>query len=179
LFNDPCGVAVDSSGYVYVADTENSLIRKITSGRTVTTLAGQAGVTGATNATGPNASFNYPAGVAVDSSGNVYVADTDNSLIRKITSAGVVTTLAGGFNYPLGVAVDFSGNVYVADSSNSLIRKITSVGIVTTLAGSGIPGATNGTGTAASFSYPEGVAVDSTGIVYVADNGNNLIRKIQ
>jgi secreted PhoX family phosphatase len=171
----------------------NHLIRKITSGGVVTTLAGQAGVTGSTDGTGTAASFYYPTGVAVDTSGNIYVADNDNNLIRKITSGGVVTTLAGqagvtgstngtgnaaSFHSPQGIAVDTSGNVYVADAGNNLIRKITSGGVVTTFAGSGSPGSTNGTGTTSSFLCPTGVAIDASGNVYVADMGNDLIRKI-
>ena len=124
--------------------------------------------------------------MAVDSSGNVYVADTGNDTIRKITPAGVVTTLAGSagnvgsadgtgsaarFYYPLGVAVDSSGNVYVADTDNYTIRQITPAGVVTTLAGlAGNSGSADGTGSAARFYYPSGVAVDSTGNVYVADS---------
>mgnify|MGYP000863199809 CR=1 FL=1 len=190
-FDNPRGVAVDGSGNVYVADTEGHLIRKITSAGVVTTLAGS-GSEGSADGTGTAASFNYPYGVAVDGSGNVYVADGSNHLIRKITSAGVVTTLAGSgssgsangtgtaasFNYPSSVAVDGSGNVYVADYYNSLIRKITSAGVVTTLAGSGSYGSINGTGTAASFDMPYGVAVDGSGNVYVGDKDNHLIRKI-
>ncbi len=190
-FNFPTGAAVDSSGNVYVADTYNNLIREITSGGVVTTLAGS-GAIGAVNATGTAASFHTPYALAVDSSGNVYVADTINNLIRMITPGGVVTTLAGGgpccavnatgtaasFNGPWGIAVDASGNVYVADQTNDLIRKITPGGVVTTLAGSGAWGATNGTGTAASFYNPVGLAVDSSGNVYVADSYNDMIRKI-
>ncbi len=161
-------------------------------GVTVITLAGSTGVMGSTNATGTAALFNNPTGVAVDASGNVYVADKGNNLIRKITSGGVVTTFAGGgpgfstngtgtgasFDYPYGVTVDSSGNVYVADDWFSLIRMITSGGVVSTMAGSGTTGSSNGTGTAASFSGPTGVAVDSSGNVYVADEGNDLIREI-
>jgi serine/threonine protein kinase, bacterial len=197
-FYGPSGVAVDSSGNVYVADSENNKIRKITPAGVVTTLAGS-GVSGSDDGTGIAASFNYPQGVALDSSGNVYVADTGSHKIRKITPAGVVTTLAGGggrewnwnglgsadgtgttasFNYPNGVAVDSSGNAYIADSSNNKIRKITPEGVVTTLAGSGVSGSDDGTGLAASFNRPEGVAVDKSGNVYVADFNNNKIRKI-
>ena len=160
---------------------------------TISTLAGVAGVGGSVNGAGTAATFNSPAGVAVDASGNVYVADVNNSLIRKITPAGVVSTLAGQagvtgsangtgtaatFNSPAGVAVDSGGNVYVADVVNSVIRKITPAGGVSTLAGSGITGSANGTGTAASFNQPYGVAVDASGNVYVADTSNSLIRKI-
>jgi len=185
-FNSPYGVAVDSTGNVYVADTFNHAIRKITPGGVVTTLAGStAGDDGYVDATGTGARFQYPAGVAVDSTGNVYVADANNNAIRKITPGGVVTTLAGStagtsgyvdatgtdarFNYPEGVAVDSTGNVYVADNYNSAIRKITSGGEVTTLAGStaGDDGYVDATGTAARFNYPTGVAMDSSGNVYV------------
>ena len=191
-FNSPRGVAVDGSGgNLYVGDSQNNLIRKITSTGVVTTLAGS-GSSGSANGAGTGATFNSPRGVAVDGSGNVYVADRDNNLIRKITSAGVVTTLAcsgssgsangtgtaATFNNPNGVAVDVSGNVYVADGDNNLIRKITSAGVVTTLAGSGSRGSENGTGTAASFFFPYGVAVDVSGNVYVADGENHIIRKI-
>jgi sugar lactone lactonase YvrE len=190
-FNLPADVAVDASGNVYVADLENNKIRKITSEQVVTTLAGS-GTRGSVDATGTLASFNRPHGVAVDASGNVYVADEYNNKIRKITPAGVVTTLAGSgdfgsiddtgtlasFNAPNDVAVDASGNVYVADTYNHKIRKITPVGVVTTLAGSGTTGSIDATGTSASFYYPSGVAVDASGIVYVGDTWNNKIRKI-
>lgn len=178
-FNNPTGIAVDSSGNVYVADFNNNIIRKITSGGVVTTLAGSAGVTGYADGTGPAASFNQPWGVAVDSSGNVYVTDSGNQLIREISPGGMVTTFAQVYNLPFGIAVDSSGNVYVSESNGDAINKITPGGVVSTLAGQiGVAGSANGTGTAASFSSPAGVAVDSSGNVYVADSGNNLIRKI-
>ncbi len=178
-FFSPSGVAVDSSGTVYVADTGNNTIRKITSGGAVTTLAGLAGSSGSADGTGPGARFSRPTGVAVDVSGTVYVADTGNNTIRKITSGGTVTTLAGlagsfgsndgtgsaaRFSFPGGVAVDSSGTVYVADTNNQTIRIVTSGGSVTTLAGlSGIPGAADGTGSTARFSFPRAIAVDSSG----------------
>jgi len=193
-FANPAGLAVDTNGNVYVADYENDTIRKIAPGGVVTTLAGSPGMGGSTNGTGSAAQFLKPLGVAVDAAGNVYVADTDNSLIRKITPGGTVSTLAGVagtagskdgpaatalFNYPQGVAVDGSNNVYVADTGNSTIRKITPEGVVSTLAGQAQQvGASDGIGGAAQFNNPFTMAVDSQGNLYVADNGNNTIRKV-
>jgi sugar lactone lactonase YvrE len=189
-FNKPCGVAVDASGNVYVADRINHKIRKITPAGVVSTFAGSGSV-GSTDGTGTTASLSYPCGVAVDASGTVYVTD-GNSKIRKITPEGMVSTLAGSdtasstdgigtaasFNYPRGIAVDASGNVYVADYFGNKIRKITPEGVVTTLAGSGSAGSTDGTGAVASFNNPEGIAVDTSGNVYVAEFSSHKIRKI-
>ena len=196
-FYDPYGVAVDINGNVYVTDRGNYAIRKVTPGGVVTTPAGLAGSAGSADGTGSNARFNYPSGVAVDTNGNVYVADQDNSTIRKVTPAGVVTTLAGlagnagsadgtnsaaQFSFPSGVAVDTNGNVYVADKDNYTIRKVTPVGtnwVVTTRAGlAGSAGSADGTGSAARFKFPRGVAVNRAGIVYVADTDNHTIRKM-
>jgi alpha-tubulin suppressor-like RCC1 family protein/ATP-dependent protease HslVU (ClpYQ) peptidase subunit len=191
-FSHPSGVAIAGNGDTYVADYWNNKIRKITASGVVSTFAGS-GAAGSANGAGAAASFNYPHGIAVDALGNVYVADRNNHKIRKITSAGIVTTLAGSgtsgttngtgaaasFNLPLGVAVDVIGNVYVTDGDfYSLIRKVTPSGVVTTMAGSGTPGFANGTGIAASFNSPHGVAVDNAGNVFVTDDGNNRIRKI-
>jgi hypothetical protein len=188
------GVATDSAGNVYVADSANNTIRKITSAGVVTTLAGLAVTSGSDDGTGSAARFNYPYGLATDSAGNIYVADTYNYTIRKVTPAGVVTTLAGlagnsgsadgtgsaaRFNAPFGVATDSGGNVYVADYSNQTIRKITPSGVVTTLAGlAGAIGSTDGTGSAARFFYPSGLVTDSAGNLYVTDFSSNTIRKI-
>ena len=187
-FNFPLGVALDGDGNLYVADTNNERIRKITAGGVVTTLAGS--TRGFADGAGTAAQFNFPYDVALDGSGNVYVADRFNHRIRKITPAGVVTTFAGGtqgfadgagaaaqFNLPSGVAVDGGGNVYVADLNNHRIRKITPAGVVTTLAGSTV-GFADGTGTAAQFDNPLGVALDEGGNVYVADFNNHRIRKV-
>jgi len=194
LFNFPEGVAVDGSGNVYVADTHNDTIRKISSAGMVTTFAGTAGVEGSADGTGPAAQFQQPGAVAVDANGNVYVADTGNCTIRKITPAGVVTTLAGTarvegsadgmgpaaqFAAPEGLAVDANGNVYVADTFNETIRKVTPAGMVTTVAGTaGFIGSADGTGSSALFDTPYGVAVDASGNLYVGDTENDTIRKI-
>ena len=192
LFNAPEGVAVDAFGNVYVADTSNNLIRKITPVGTVTTLAGLDGKPGTADGKGSLARFNSPRGIAVDRLGQLYIADTLNNRIRKITLKGGVTTLAGSgargsdngrgaeaaFNNPTGVAVDVPGNVYVADEGNNLIRKITVDGRVSTWAGSGLQGHANGKGIDASFAHPLGVAADSGGNVYIADEVSEQVRKI-
>ncbi|HVS93332.1 MAG TPA: NHL repeat-containing protein [Mucilaginibacter sp.] len=190
-FNKPFGVAADSLGNIYVADAHNNAIRMISPAGVVSTFAGT-GVAGAADGT-DTASFNTPLGVAVDKTGNVYVADYENHIIRKISPAGAVSTLAGKagvpgavdgldtaarFNLPEAVAVDAAGNVYVADNGNNAIRKVTPAGQVTTLAGNGSAGAANGSGNNTSFNSPFGIAVDAAGNVYVADGGNNMIRKI-
>ena len=189
-FNGPGGIAVDTSGTFYVSNSHS--IRKISAGGVVTTLAGS-GTSGFADGTGSSAQFYNPIGIAVDASGNVYVADRDNSRIRKITAGGVVTTLAGSgvpgyidgtgtsaqFINPIGLSVDASGTVYVGDVNNQRIRKITAGGVVTTLAGSGTSGFADGTGSSALFYSPWGIAVDASGTVYVGDTNNNRIRKIQ
>ena len=190
-FHFPTGVCTDAAGNVYVADRENDKIRKISSAGVVSTLAGS-GVSGSTDATGIAASFYYPYSVCIDTSGNIYVADANNNKIRKINPAGVVSTFAGSgaigstdatgsaasFYSPRGICTDVIGNVYVADVGNHKIRKINSVGVVSTFAGSGIAGSTDATGIAASFAFPIGVCADATGNVYVADYNNHKIRKI-
>ena len=194
-FANPWGVAADSTGNLYVADTDNHTIRIILAGRSVSTLAGLAGVSGSADGTNSGARFNQPQGMAVDSAGNVYVADTGNYTIRKITPAGVVTTLAGSagisgsidatgssarFYEPEGIAVNNAGTlIYVADTWNHTIRQITSAGSVTTLAGSaGNYGSANGTGNSAQFNQPQGIAVDGADNAYVGDTGNQMIRLV-
>jgi hypothetical protein len=193
-FHVPRGVAADTAGNVFVADQDNCTIRKVTPAGEVTTLAGSMGNPGSVDGAGSAARFNYTYGVAVDNVGNVFATDFLNRTIRKVTPAGVVTTLAGSagqvgsvdgtgsaarFNNLTSVAVDSAGNVFVADYVNNTIRKVTPTGVVTTLAGSaGQVGSADGTGSAALFDHPRGVAVDGAGNVYVADSGNYTIRKV-
>jgi sugar lactone lactonase YvrE len=193
-FFSPQGVAFDTAGNAYVADTANNTVRKIAPGGVVTTLAGLAGVGGSADGTNGAARFRQPAGVAVDSFGNVYVADSGNDTIRIISPAGLVSTLAGlagvsgsangtgtnaQFSQPQALAVDSAFNVYVADYGNHTIREIAPGGAVSTLAGyPGNFGSANGQGTNAQFYQPEGVAVDGSFNVYVADTANGTIRVI-
>jgi sugar lactone lactonase YvrE len=184
------GIAVDAANNVYVSDSYHQ-IRKITPAGVVTTFAGS-GVAGNVNGTGTAASFSYPQGIAVNAAGDIYVVDSQNHLIRKITPAGVVTTFAGSgnsgatngqgtaasFNYPNGIAIDANSNLFIADQGNNMIRKITPEGTVTTFAGSTISGFANGVGNAALFNRPVGLTFDATGNLYIADQYNNQIRKI-
>ena len=196
-FSGPSGAAVDKQGNVYVTDSGNNTIRKITPAGPVTTIAGLAGVKGSADGTGTNASFNLPTGIATDTNRNLYVVDEFNDTIRKIVPVGtnwVVSTLAGQvgvanladgmgtnalFSTPAGIAVDVAGNVYVADQANDAIREISPAGLVTTIAGQPHhPGSTDGTNNAAQFYFPFGIAVDATTNLYVTDSINETVRKL-
>lgn len=192
MFSSPVAVALDSGGNFYVSDYGNYRIRKITSAGLVSTLAGN-GTSAYVDGTGTSARFKGPHGMAVDVQGNVYVADLHNHCIRKITSAGVVSTLAGNgatafaegtgtsatLNAPWGVAVDASGYVYAAEMNGQRIRKIAPNGATMVVAGCGTAGFMNGTGTAAAFNNPHGIAVDSMGNIYVGEPNNSRVRLIQ
>lgn len=193
-FRNPSGIAVDNSGNVYVADNSNHRIRMITPGGTVSTVAGSGAATGAANGTGTAAEIPYPNSLAIDRTAGVLYVGENNSLIRKVViSSMAVTTFVGstlGFldgtgtaaqlSYVGGMTADWAGNIYFTEQYNShRIRKVTPAGVVTTLAGDGTEGSSNGSGTAARFSYPSGLAVDASGNVYVADSTNALIRKLE
>ncbi|WP_093304022.1 NHL repeat-containing protein [Pseudoxanthomonas sp. CF385] len=191
-FDDPWGIVVMEDGTRYVADAgDTNRIRRIAPDGTVSTLAG--GIEGFSDGTGSAAAFNTPSALARDLDDNLYVADTGNHAIRRITPQGVVTTIAGTgepgyrdgpgaqaqFNGPVGVAVDGRGRILVADTYNDRVRVIGRDGQVTTLAGGETPGFLDGTGTQARFDTPTAVAVDATGIVWVADLRNDAIRRIE
>lgn len=192
-FSTPNYLAVNASGHIAVGDFGNHTVRVVAAGN-VSTLAGAPGQPGHGDGTGGSVRFNGPGGLAFDSAGNLFVADWDNHVIRRITPAGVVSTLAGTpgqagsfdstgagarFSNPNGLAVDAAGNVYVADFSYSVIRRITPAGVVTTLAGlAGQTGSTDGTGSAARFWMPSGLAMLSGGRLVVADQGNHTLRLV-
>jgi NHL repeat len=189
-FHTPTGVVVSGSD-LYIADSGNHAIRKISSTGAVTTVAGS-GSPGLVDATGTAASFNYPIGLAVSGS-DLYVGDSSNHVIRKVSlTGGAVTTFAGtgspgfvngtgtaaSFNYPSGLALSGT-DLYVIEYGNHAVRKVSLIsGAVTTLAGSGSTGLVNGTGAAASFNFPLGIALDGSGSLLVADTTNNVIRKV-
>lgn len=187
-FNHPYGLAIDSEGNMYVGDVDNHRIRKISPDGIVTTFAG--GNKGFADRKGQLARFNQPYGVAVDADLNVYVADSYNNRIRKITPDGLVSTLAGNghdgfvdgpassaeFYVPIGVVLDQAGNIFVGDEGNSSIRKITPGGEVITFVGNGNYSFCDGVGKDAEFNAPGGLAIDADGNLYVADYLNNCIR---
>jgi sugar lactone lactonase YvrE len=192
-FNAPEGIAADSAGNLYVAEPASATIRKVTPQGTVTTLAGANGAVGYADGAGSAARFNGPSRVETDSQGNLYVTDTGNSVVRKISASGLVATLAGNgtcgsadgrstaaqFCNPKGVALDQWGNLWIADTGNHTVRRIDASGNVSTVAGSpGVCGSTNGRGDVARFCNPQDIDVDKWGNVYVVDTGNSTIRMI-
>jgi uncharacterized protein (TIGR03437 family) len=198
----PTGVATDSSGNVYISDTGNSLVRRVTPGGIITTFAGTPGTPGyGGDGSGAAGAFlNKPAGLAFDSAGDLYIADSGNNVIRKVSAAtGFISTFAGnvaiqppvysgdlgpatkaGLYDPVAVAVDASGNVYIADSNNNVVRKVSTNLIMSTVAGNGTVGFSGDGGVPnfAKLSHPKGVAVDATGNVYIADTLNSRVRVV-
>jgi len=212
--NEPNGVAVDGAGNVYIADTNDNKIRKLTPAGAISTIAGDGNTCASPSTTtcgdGPTATsaqLSEPTGVALDGAGNVYIADANDHKIRKLTPSGAISTIAGDgntcaspstttcgdgptatsaqLNQPEGVAVDGAGNVYIADSADNKIRKLTPTGAISTIAGNGSPCASpttscgdGATATSAQLNFPTGVALDGAGNVYIADQSDNKIREL-
>lgn len=193
----PSAVASDCNGNTYIADYDNGVVRKVDARGVITTFAGS-GTIGYSGDGGPAtaAEMSTPTGLAIDGEGNVYISDYNNMVIRMVNTAGIITTFAGNgghgysgdggaatsaeLNYPVGLAVDNANNVYITDYLNSAIRKVNTSGIITTVAGNGTAGYNGDGGEAfnAELNYPRGVAVDGSGNIYIADYGNNVIRKV-
>ena len=197
-FREPYGVAVDASGNIYIADTYNSRIRKVDTSGIITTIAGNGAYLSMYYGEGgaaTKAAF-FPGNVAVDASGNIYIADPYDNRICKVDKDDIITTVAGngsysysgdggpavkaGLDYPTSVAVDASGNIYIADAANNAIRKVDKSGIITTVAGTGVKGyfGDGGPAVGAGLDYPTSVAVDASGNIYIGDTNNYCIRKV-
>jgi uncharacterized protein (TIGR03437 family) len=200
----PVAVAVDAAGNLFIADLYNNRVRKVSTNGVITTVAGngtknvQSGLGSYSGDNGPAtaAGLNYPYGVAVDASGNLFIADLYNNRVRKVSTSGVITTIAGngqaGFagdggpaasaqlDEPFGIAVDAAGNLFITDYGNDRVRRISASGTITTVAGNATPGYTNdgGLATAAQLNYPKGIAIDSSGNLFIADFSNSVVRKI-
>ena len=195
--NSVTSLALDAAGNVYIADPYNYRIRKVTTDGIISTVGGN-GIAGFSGDGGPatSAQLSLPLGIAVDTASNIYIADVNSFRIRKVTSDGVISTVAGfstagysgdggsptsaRFSSPRAVAMDAAGNLYIADAGNARIRKVTPNGVVSTVAGNGTPGFSGdgGPATSAQLQFPWGVAVDSAGNLYIADSANNRIRKV-
>jgi hypothetical protein len=192
----PTGVAVDGSGNLFIADAGNNRIRKVDINGIITTVAGNGTAGSSGDGTAATNAGLGPTGVAVDGSGNLFIADSRNNRIRKVNTSGIITTLAGNgaagssgdgaaatnasLSYPFGLAVDASGNVFMADTQNNRIRKVNTSGIITTVAGSGAQGYSGdgGAATNASLAFPNGVTVDGAGNLFIADINNKRIRMV-
>ncbi len=195
--SDADGVAVDASGNVYIGDSTNNVVRKVSPAGVISTFAGT-GTQGYTGDNGPatSAELNYPWGVRVDRSGDVFISDADNNVVRKVDPAGVITTIAGNgtsgysgdhgpatsaeLDFPTGMWIDPSGNLLIADEENAVIRELNPAGIITTIAGTGTSGSTgdNGPATSAELDAPYGVAEDIGGNVFIADFSAQVVREV-
>ncbi len=190
--NNPTNIALDSKGNLYIADSDNSVIRMVSTDGTINTVAGLVCSESQTTLCGPGylgdggqatvAQLNVPLGVAVDNAGNIYIADTGNNVLRKVTTDGVINTIATNLRlqHPAGLAMDSAGNLYIADTNNNRIMKLAPSGAISLVAGNNLAGFSGdgGPATKAELSFPTGVAVDGAGSVYIADKTNSRIRKV-
>jgi len=194
--NTPQGVAADAAGNLYLSDTLNNVVRKVSPNGIISNYAGNGGVgSSGDGGAATSAQLNGPQGLAVDASGNLFIADTLNAKVRKVSASGVISTVAGSgtpgyggdgaaatsaqLNLPIGVAVDGNNNLYIADFGNSRVRKV-SANNISTVAGNGSAGYSGDGGPAvkAQLNGPQGVAVDAAGNLYIADTENNRIREV-
>ena len=189
--NNPTNVAFDSAGDLYIADTDNSVIRMVSDGA-INTVAGLVCPEGQTTFCGPGylgdggqatiAQLDVPLGVALDSTGNLYISDTGNNVLREVTPGGIITTIATNLRlqHPAGLAVDGAGNLYIADTNNNRIMKLAPNGAIAVVAGNNVAGYSGdgGAATKAELSFPTGVATDGAGNIYIADKTNSRIRKV-
>nr|WP_227805415.1 hypothetical protein [Algibacter lectus] len=185
----PTDIIMGVDGFLYVADSWNNRIRKVSLAGVVTTFAG--GSSGFVDGMGTAAKFNKPSGLTTDADGNIYVADLENQSIRKITTAGVVSTLAGGtegynngtgssaqFKDPRAIVLSNNNELMVTDQFGRTVRKVTLAGVVTVFAGNGVSGSSDGVGTSSSFGVPNGITIDNDGNLLVSDRSEHNIRKI-
>lgn len=197
MMNYPEGVAVDASGDLFIADTVNGRIREVNTNGIITTVAGLTpGEASADNASATNTALNNPAGVTVNASGDLLIADSGNDVVREVNPNGIMTIVAGsgtnsysgdggaatnaGLNYPAAVATDKIGDLFIADAGHYVIREVNTNGIITTVAGDGtnVYSGDGGPATNAGLFFPQGVTVDAIGNLYIADSGNDVIRKV-
>ena len=199
MLSGPSGIALDAGGNIYIADYYNNRIRKVNTSGVITTVAGSTPGYSGDGMPATDAHLNGPSGIAIDTSGNIFIADRNNNVIRKVNTSGIISTVAGigglssfGYNgdninataallcLPAAVAVDGAGNLFIADCSNNRVRKVNTSGIITTIAGNGTHGYSGdgAAATAAEMYLPSGVATDVYGNVYFSDADNNVIRKV-
>ena len=193
----PYNIATDCDGNTFIADFENAVVRKVSPTGVISTIAGT-GVIGYSGDDGPatSATMSHPDGIALDAAGNVYFTDFNNHVVRRISTSGIITRVAGSLangydgdggvatsaklSYPSGLTIDGAGNFFIADNANNVIRKVTPSGIITTVAGNNIPGYTGdgGAATAARLNSPKNVHADGSGNLYISDFGNQVVRKV-